>query len=250
MNMEMDLEMQLHAYVDGDLDEAAMLRVEDYLRKNPDAALKIQDYLKQKDDIRSFAQREVGADDAPDAYRLGKKLAKRLQPRPPVPGKRSLAMAFLFVAGWLGHSLYLPWVKGPGFTDEVVQAHLFSSSDPTEVLPLSPERVSRLFARIGEMERLPDLRHLGFEPIGAQLLPSDEGMVLHVPYRNAKGMTVSYFLLHQLEEAEVAPHILHSNGITMVYWQHDYSRFALAAPLPDEQLTQIVDHLEASAIGL
>lgn len=250
MNKEMDLELQLHAYVDGDLDESGMSRVEEYLRKNPEAALKIQDYLKQKDDIRSFAQREVGAGDAPDAYRLGKKLAKRLQPSPPIRGKRTLAMAFLFLAGWLGHTLYLPLVKGPDFTDEVVQAHLFSSADPAEIPPLSPERISRLFARIGEMERLPDLRPLGFEPIGAQLLPSDEGMVLHVPYRNAKGIMVSYFLLHQPEQDEVAPHILHSNGITMVYWQHDYSRFALAAPLPDEQLSQIVDHLEASAIGL
>jgi len=249
MRKEIDLELQLHADVDGDLDEAAMLRVEEYLRKNPEAALKIQAYLKQKDDIRSFAQREVGADDAPDAYRLGKKLAKRLQPRPPIRGKRTLAMAFLFVAGWLGHTLYLPLVNGPSFTDEVVQAHLFSSSDPGEVLPLSPERVSRLFARIGEMERLPDLREFGFEPIGAQLLPSDDGMVLHVPYRNAKGLVVSYFLLHEAEEDEIAPHILHSDGITMAHWQHEHSRFAVAAPLPDEQLSQIVDHLEASAIG-
>jgi len=249
MSKEMDLELQLHAYVDGDLDEAAMVRVEEYLRKNPEAAVKIQAYLKQKDDIRSFAQREVDTDVAPEAYRLGKKLAQRLQPRPPIRGKRTLAMAFLFVAGWLGHSLYLPLVNGPSFTDEVVQAHLFSSSDPSELLPLSPERVSRLFARIGEMERLPDLRHLGFEPIGAQLLPSDDGMVLHVPYRNAKGMIVSYFLLHEAEEDEVAPHILHSDGITMAYWQHEHSRFAVAAPLPDEQLSQIVDHLEESAIG-
>jgi len=249
MSKEMDLELQLHAYVDGDLDEAAMVRVEEYLRKNPEAAVKIQAYLKQKDDIRSFAQREVDTDVAPEAYRLGKKLAQRLQPRPPIRGKRTLAMAFLFVAGWLGHSLYLPLVNGPSFTDEVVQAHLFSSSDPSEVPPLSPERVTRLFARIGEMERLPDLRHLGFEPIGAQLLPSDDGMVLHVPYRNAKGLVVSYFLLHEPEEDEIAPHILHSNGIAMAYWQHEHSRFAVAAPLPDEQLSQIVDHLEESAIG-
>jgi anti-sigma factor RsiW len=250
MNKELDLDLQLHAYVDGDLDEAAMARVEEYLRKNPEAALKIQDYLKQKDDIRGFAQREVGSDSAPDAYRLGKKLAKRLQPKAPNRGKRTLALAFLFLAGWLGHSLVQPLMDGPDFTEEVVQAHLLSSSDPGEVLPLSPERISRLFARIGELERLPDLRQFGFEPIGAQLLPSDEGMVLHVPYRNAKGTMVSYFLLHHTDAEEVDPHTVHSNGVTMIYWQHEFSQFAIAAPLPDDQVNQIVNYIEASTADL
>jgi anti-sigma factor RsiW len=248
--MSTNMDLELHAYVDGDLDEEAMARVEEYLRKHPDAALKIQAYLKQKDDIRGYAQRETVLDDSPNAYRLGKKLAEQLKPRPPRTGKRNLAMAFLFVAGWMGHVLYEPLVNGPAFTNEVVQAHLLSSADPTEVPPLSPERISRLFARIGEMENLPDLRPLGFEPIGAQLLPSDEGMVLHVPYRDANGITVSYFLLHQPFEDEVEPHVLHNQGITVMYWQHAYSRHAVAAPLPDEKVEQIVHHLEAAALDL
>lgn len=250
--MTTELELELHAYVDGDLDEDAMARVEEYLRKNPEAALKIQAYLKQKDDIRGYAQKEVVTDDSPNAYRLGKKLAKQLEPKPKParPGKRNLALAFLFVAGWMGHMLYVPLVHGPAYTNEVVQAHLLSSSDPGEVMPFSPERISRLFARIGELEKLPDLRSLGFEPIGAQLLPSDEGMVLHVPYRDANGITVSYFLLHETSEDEVAPHILHNQGITVVYWQHAYSRYAVAAPLPDEKLEQIVRHMEGAAVDL
>ncbi|HET6566137.1 MAG TPA: hypothetical protein VFG52_12050, partial [Xanthomonadales bacterium] len=207
-------------------------------------------YLKQKDDIRGFAQKELVMDDAPNAYRLGRKLAEQLSPKPKRSGKRTLALAFLFVAGWLGHVIYVPLVHGPAYTREVVQAHLLSSADPGEVLPLSPERISRLFARIGELENLPDLRPLGFEPIGAQLLPSDEGMVLHVPYRDANGITVSYFLLHQPFADEVEPHVLHDQGITIMYWQHDYSRYAVAAPLPDERVEQIVQHLEAEALKL
>jgi anti-sigma factor RsiW len=248
--MNTKMELDLHAYVDGDLDEAAMARVEEYLRNNPEAALKIQAYLKQKDDIRGFAQKEVVTEDAPNAYRLGKKLAQQLNPKPSRPGKRTLALAFLFVAGWLGHMLYVPLVHGPAFTDEVVQAHLLSSSDPGEVMPLSPERISRLFARIGELEKLPDLRSLGFKPIGAQLLPSEEGMVLHVPYRDANGITVSYFLLHQPFEDEVEPQVLHDEGITIVYWQHDHSRYAVATPLPDEKVEQIVSLMEAAPVDL
>jgi anti-sigma factor RsiW len=106
-------------------------------------------------------------------------------------------------------------------------------------MPLTGDRVAKLFSRIGEAQRVPDLRRLGLEPVGAQLLPSDEGIVLHIPYRDAAGNTVSYFLLHENDEAEVPPHIVHREGVTMAYWQHQRSRYAVAAPVPDDELSRI-----------
>jgi anti-sigma factor RsiW len=245
MNDKTDFELKLHAYVDGNLDDEEMGRIEAYLQDNPDAAKRVWDYLHQKDDIRRFALKEVLGDAAPATYRLGKTLAKRLQPPRKQRGKRMLAVAFVFFAGWLFHAIYAPLVSNPGYTEEVVQAHLMSSSDPTEVPPISPQRLSRLFARIGELERLPDLRSFGFEPMGAQLLPSDEGVVLHIPYRGESGAVISYFLLHREDEAEMTPHHLQQNGIHVVYWQHDHSRYALAAPLPEDQMTLIASFIDS-----
>lgn len=245
MNDKTDFELKLHAYVDGNLDDDEMERVEAYLQDNPEAARRVWDYLHQKDEIRQFALKEALGDAAPAVYRLGKTLAKRLQPAKKPHGKRVLAAAFVFFAGWLFHAIYAPLVGNPGFTDEVVQAHLLSSSDPTEVPPISPQRLSKLFARIGEMERLPDLRHFGFEPMGAQLLPSDEGVVLHIPYRADSGAVLSYFLLHRDSEAELTPHHLQRDGVTVVYWQHDFSRYAVAAPLPEEQMAQIASYIDS-----
>ncbi|HZW59997.1 MAG TPA: hypothetical protein VFE85_06870, partial [Woeseiaceae bacterium] len=107
-------------------------------------------------------------------------------------------------------------------------------------------RISKLYSRIGELERLPDLERFGYQPIGAQLLPSDEGAMLHIPYRNAKGMTVSYFLLHDNERAEIPRHVLHREGVTMVYWQHNHSRYAVAAPLEDRELSHIAAFLDSA----
>jgi len=244
MNDKTDFELKLHAYVDGNLDDDEMERVEAFLQDDPEAARRVWDYLHQKDDIRRFALKEVLSDAAPATYRLGKTLAKRLQPPRKQRGKRVLAAAFVFVAGWLFHAIYAPLVSNPGFTEEVVQAHLMSSSHPSEVPPISPQRLSGLFARIGELERLPDLRHFGFEPIGAQLLPSDEGVVLHVPYRGASGAVISYFLLHREDEAEMTPHHLQQDGVSVVYWQHDFSRHAIAAPLPAKQMAQIASFID------
>ncbi|MEQ9562881.1 MAG: hypothetical protein RLN69_10195, partial [Woeseiaceae bacterium] len=132
----------------------------------------------------------------------------------------------------------------PAVATEAVHAHLLMSGDPSEVLPISQARMSKLFSRIGELERLPDLGRFGFEAVGAQLIPSDEGAVLHVLYGDASNRKVSYFLLHDRNVAEVPLHLLHRDGVTMAYWQHQHSRYALAAPLTDDQITEIATFLD------
>jgi len=245
MRTNTDLELELHAYVDGDLDEESMARVEAYLRNNPDTAAEIRDYLRQKDDLRSAARQKMPLEDSPALAELGRNLAKRLRQDSRAIWRRPVAVAVLFFVGWLSHTLYAPLAQVPPFANEVVQAHLLTSGDVSEIPPISPERVSKLFSRIGEIERLPDLRGFGFEPIGAQLLPSDEGTVLHVPYRDQQGVLVSYFLLHDEDDEEMPRHILHKDGVTMVYWQHDHSRYALAAPLADDHLSRIATFLDS-----
>lgn len=242
--MQKDIEFELHAYVDGDLDEDAMARVEAHLRKNPETAAKVRDYLQQKDDLRVFARQREPAESSPALYELATRLAKRLKPSNLFGWRRALVMSVLFIAGWIGHVAYVPLADGPAFANEAVQAHLLTSGDPSEVLPISQERMTKLFARIGELERLPDLRRFGFDAVGAQLIPTDEGAVLHVLYRDTTNRTVSYFLLHDRDVAEVPLHLLHRDGVTMAYWQHEHSRYALAAPLPDDQITDIATFLD------
>lgn len=239
MRADNDLELELHAYVDGDLDEDAMVRVEAYLWSNPDAAAKVRDYFRQKDDLRSTARQTFPLEESPTLTELGRDLAKRLRSGSGLSWRRLTAAAFLFLLGWLSHTFYAPLGQAPAFTNEVVQAHLLTSGDVSDIPPISPERVAKLFLRIGEIEQLPDLGKLGFEPVGAELVPSDEGAVLHVPYRDKDGTLISYFLLHDEKEEEVARHILHTSGITVVYWQHEHSRYALAAPLGDEDISRI-----------
>jgi len=250
MQKDIDLKYELHAYVDGDLDDEGMARVENYLRNNPGAAAEVRAYLRQKDDLRNAAGQGLSEDEPLALRELGQVLAKQLKPGTLGSWRRAMSVAALFVLGWLSHTLYAPLAELPAFESEVVQAHLLTSSDISEVPPLSPQRVSKLFSRIGEIERLPDLRQFGFEPIGAQLMPSVAGVVLHVPYRDTNGQTVSYFLLHDDESEEMPRHVLHKNGVTMIYWQHDYSRYALAAPMAEDQVSKIASFLDSPAAML
>ena len=246
MDDDIPLEFELHGYVDGVIDDDVAARVEAHLRKHPEVAEKVRDYMAQRDHIRLFARSGAATAPADAIDKLEAQLARRLKRGAILRWPRMAVMAALFLAGWLAHTLYVPLMEGPPYTDEIVRAHVLASDAPEEIIPISADRVARLFARLGEMARLPDLRVFGYEPIGAQLLPSDEGIVLHVPYRDASGTILSYFLLHSEDEAELPQHILHRQGVTMAYWQHDHSRYALAASLADEEVRELAAFLEAA----
>jgi anti-sigma factor RsiW len=247
MNGDGPLELELNSYVDGALDDEAMAAVEKYLQAQPQAAAKVREYLQQKSHIRSFSQTPAATAPSAAIDELEKRLAKRLKRRSLLGWRRVAAVALLVGAGWTGHSLYVTLVEGPTYTDEVIQAHILASSSPLETAPLSSDAVARMFALIGEQARVPDLKALGLEPVAAKLVPSEEGPVLQVAYRNAAGALVSFFVLHDDRSDEVPRHVLHRNGITLIYWQHDHSRYAVAAPLSDEQIRQIANLVEPTS---
>lgn len=241
-----DIEKNLHAYVDGALTEDGMALVEDWLRSNPEAATRLHVWAQQKEALRRVV--DLAPIDSPSAEieKLTMKLGAALRrPRRSV-WPRVAVFAFAFIAGWFGHTFVVPLISGPAYADEIAQAHLMTTAAPEEILPLSPDRINRLFARIGEKPQLPDLRSLGYEAVGAQLLPGDEGAVLHVAYRNEAGVNISYFLIHTVEEDEVPVHVLQRKGVSMAYWQHDHSRYALAATLTDDQLSRIAQAIDAT----
>lgn len=241
-----EAEKDLHAYLDGALDERGMARVEEYLRANPQAAARLRAWSQQNSALNRAAQSVPLESSSPEIARLTVRLSERLG-RP----RRSVwpivaVFAFAFIAGWFGHTFILPMLGGPAYADELAQAHLMTTAAPEELLPISTERINRLFTRIGEPPRLPDLRPLGYEAVGAQLLPSDEGAVLHVYYRDDAGVNVSYFLIHTVEEDEVPVHVLHRKGVSMAYWQHDHSRYAIASTLTDDQIARIAKAIDAT----
>jgi anti-sigma factor RsiW len=248
MTEQTPLELELHGYVDGALDDEAMIEIERYLQREPDAAAKVRDYLQHKAHIRAFAQ-SAAAEPPPQALAaLEKQLARRLRRGSLFRWPRVAVFALLFAAGWVGHVVYVPLVTAPPYTDEVIQAHLLAATTMADGISISPERLAGMFARIGERDHVPDLRLLGLQPTAAQLIPSDEGVVLHITYRDAAGVVVSYFVLHDNEhDMEIPRHVLQRNGIALLYWQHDRSRYAVAAPLTLDRLEVIAELIEPAA---
>lgn len=246
MNDDTPLEFELHGYVDGALDDEAMARIEEHLRSHPETAAKVRDYLQQKNQIRGFARAGEATETSANIDKLERQLARRLRRSSLLRWPRVAVIAALFAAGWLAHGLYVP-LSDEHFAEEIVQAHMLASTTPIPGSPLSQDSLGVLFTRIGEEQHVPDLRTLGLEPIAAQLLPSREGAMLHIAYRDMAGTVVSYFLLHDDEDHDTPRHVLQRSGVTLAYWQHHRSRHAIAAPLPADRISEIASFIEPSA---
>ncbi len=242
------LEIELHAYVDGVLDDEGMARVEAYLKDNPEAAAQAEAYMRQRQDLRDFAFDATAAPEPRGMAALETQLARALRQDQPAPKRlfvMAVAVAFLGF-GWLGHSVYQQRVLGHSFTEEIRVAHLMLANDSTEIAPATPERLARLFSRIGEPLHLPDLSSFDFKPVGANLQPSNEGPVLQILYRNPKGISLSYFLLHDQEYQSLPLRLLHLPSMTVAFWQQDYTRHAIVGALSDQQARAIAAQLSPS----
>ena len=245
MSERTPLELELHGYVDGALDDEGMAAVERYLEREPQAAATVRDYFLHKAQIRAHAQNATLTRPSRTIDELTNRLAQRLRPTRLWNLTRVAVIAALFAAGWIGHSAYAPLTADPAYTDEAIHAHLLAATVPVQLTPPSPERIGDLFTRIGERQNVPDLSVLGLRPFAAQLVPTDEGFALQLTYRGDNGELLSYFVLHDTDgEDEIAPHAVERNGITLVYWQHSHTQYAVAGPDTGNRLANIVRVIE------
>ena len=249
MSERTPLELELHSYVDGALDDEGMAAVERYLEREPHVAATVRDYLLHKAHIRAHAESPTATRPSGTIEDLTTQLAEALKPtrRRRRRVTRAAVFAALVALGWIGHSAYAPLTAEPAYTGEAIHAHLLAATVPLQLIPPSPEHVGDLFMRIGERQNVPDLSSLGLQPLSAQLVPTDEGFALQLTYRGKSGDLLSYFVLHDAQEDEIAPHSVQRNGITLVYWQHSHTRYAVAGPDRGDRLASIVRLIEPAS---
>ncbi|WP_321390158.1 hypothetical protein [Emcibacter sp.] len=241
------LEVELHSYVDGLLDDEAMNRVEEYLLENPSVASEVQKYLEDKRNIREFSELGSRPPQSAALRTLERQLAKKLKRTRFTRWHYAAMLAIVMTAsGWISHGVYQEIYGGPWFTDEITVAHNLTSLETGEHERFASDSVSGLFSHIGEPAVLPDLTRFNLAPAGARLVPSYEGPVLQISYRGDGGESLSYFLLHDKKQEELPMRILHRPNVAVAYWQHAFSRYAIVSPMPDDKVRNIADYLDST----
>jgi anti-sigma factor RsiW len=233
-------EMDLHAYVDGQLDASRRAEVEAYLAAHPEAAAQVQELRAQ---MHALHLRFDGVMNEPIPLPLSNALLPRQSPRGLAAGMAWLAGGL--VAGWFAHALVpAPAATQTAFAKEALVAHALYVSENRHPVEVPAEQEAHLVAwlskRLDAPIRAPDLRGQGFSLLGGRLLPGDGGPLAQLMYQSASGERLTLTVTRAVKpQADTGFKILERNGTSVFYWiDRDYG-YALSGGIDRSRLLTV-----------
>lgn len=238
-------EMDLHAYVDGQLDTARRAEVEAYLAAHPEAAAEVQELRVQ---MQALHVRFDGVMNEPIPLRLTNALQPRPWPRGLAAGLAWLACGL--TAGWFGHALIQPPAAvQTAFAKEALAAHVLYVSErrhPVEV-PAAQEAhlVAWLSKRLDAPIRAPDLQGQGFALLGGRLLPGGDAPLAQLMYESTSGERLTLTVRRTAKpQADTGFKVMERNGTSVFYWiDRDYG-YALSGSIERQRLLAVAQAVE------
>jgi anti-sigma factor RsiW len=241
-------DIDLNAFVDGELDADAAAEVQRRLGHSPEAAARVMLDMASRHALRAAAQPVSGV--SAEILALGARLSDALNaPRRERARSRSAAMVLVFLAGLALGQLAPglgPHAPGaPEFVDEAVMSHRTALlrarmvSQP-EVAAYDPQEI-RAATRIA-LPPLPD----GWRVTDAQVFPSDEGPSVGLAFVTPEG-PVSLFGFHTQGGGSIAPTTVQRGRGYIAYWQVGDLAYALIGPSNPAELRRLAVRLSNAA---
>ncbi|OHV76574.1 anti-sigma factor [Rhizobium sp. LCM 4573] len=245
-------EAELHAYVDGLLDEAERARIETWLAANPDAAAMIADWKTQNDRIRAaFAghaksmendvrliARGAGSKTAPSAKRL----------------RLAGAAAVIFAIGVLsGH--FAPRLLGQPeiqltyaeiLPKEAQSAFLVYAGEVRHPVEVFAEEEAHLATWLGKRLaiddlKVPNLQRLGFKLVGGRLLPVDGQPGAMFMYEDQAGERLTVLLSRNSQNRTTSFRFASVGDVETFYWIDGELGYAVTGEVPRDMLRQVAE---------
>ncbi|MGE5148127.1 MAG: anti-sigma factor family protein [Candidatus Eiseniibacteriota bacterium] len=243
-------EDDLHALVDGQLDEARRAGVERWLQAHPEDAARLAGWRRQNAAIEA-AFGPVADEPVPE----------RLRPR--LPGRRFGTVAALAasialfvagaVAGWIGHGeMGGERAMELRLADRAIAAHRVYAVEvrhPVEVAASDEQHlVTWLSKRLDYKLRVPDLTRAGYHLIGGRLLANENGPAAQFMYEDSAGKRITVYCSRVMKGRETAFRFQHAGAIGAFYWLDGAVGYAIIGEMPRPALLtlahSVYDQLE------
>lgn len=241
-------EIDLHAYVDGQLDAARRAEVEAYLAAHPEAAATVQHFRAQ---LHALHVNYDGVMNEPIPLRL----TNALQPRPWTRGLAA-ATAWLvcgLVSGWFAHARLMPMPRAApatAFAKEALVAHALYVAEQRHPVEVPAEQEAHLVAwlsrRLDMPIRAPNLQPTGFSLLGGRLLPGDDGPLAQLMYQSTTGERLTLTVKRAAKPGtEIGFKVIEQRGTSVFYWiDRDYG-YALSGGIDKSRLLAVAQAVEA-----
>jgi anti-sigma factor RsiW len=236
-------EEDLHAYVDGFLDDEHRAAVERYLQVQPETAERVAAYVAQRQELR--AALSAGArEPIPPQLNLARLVEERLRRRR-APWR---AVAAVLLA--LGLGAGGGWLAGrrpPGGIAALAQeaaasygVYLSDRRRPVEVWATQRDDLARwLSNRLNRPVSPPDLSNAGYALLGGRLVASPSGPAALFVYENARGTRLSIYVRPMSSFQTTPIEMTDANELDGCAWIESGVGYSVMAAEPYEKLLSL-----------
>lgn len=227
-------ENDLNSYVDGELEPARLLVVEDYLARNPQVAARVMADLRSRDVLRmalGTALRRAPRQTVDAAGRLETGMFWRGMI---TRFRKVAAVGFLIAVGWFAHDesglLHISGSEAapvpPAFLEDALQAHrteIIRSRMASQSHSQSYDRDEIFASTRIEMPSLPP----AWQVTDVQVFPSHQGASVEAAVQTGSLGRVSLFAAHVDNNVTIQLTMTRNGNDTTFYWQKGSLLFAI-----------------------
>jgi anti-sigma factor RsiW len=230
-------DLDIVAYVDGELEPERIRELESWLSTHPEDAAKVHAYKLQNLLLSSLHEEMLSAP-LPDA--IGSAIEP---PSPPLINRNGLRIAATLLlmligslAGWGLNSLYggnrAPEQK---FVQKALKAHVvFISGGPgvSETAVGKDDKLTDVYAQHFEYPlKVPNLAGAGFRTTGRRLLTGDGGPSAQFMYKDAAGRMVTLYVQSGFDRSDMTFRLLAEDDMVAFYWTDGPLGYALTGSM-------------------
>lgn len=237
-------EMDLHAYVDGQLPADRAAEVAQYLAQQDEDAQRVAAYRRQNEALKEAFDPVLTAP-----------VPNRLHHPPGVGSGRTLqryAIAAMLMmvsglAGWHLHAYVATERTQTVYLARVAAiAHAVYSPEvrhPVEVGADQEEHLVRwLSKRLGTSLKIPHLAPQGYALVGGRLLPSERGPAAQFMYQDTNGQRLTlYVRVSEAAHGQTAFRFSQENGVGVFYWLDGRIGYALSGVTDRSELLRVAE---------
>lgn len=236
----------LHAYVDGALDENTRAAVEAHLADSPAAAEDVDAWTRQNETLRALYG-HIATEPVPsrlNPYRIDREHRIRTDRWQRMAAAAVILLAVGTAAGWYGRSLSVSATPiQRSLVDEAMAAHKIYSSEvshPVEVWAGDKDHLQAwLSKRLARPLVVPDLEAAGLNLVGGRLLPATKGPAAQFMYEDESGRRVTLYIIAEQEGQETSFQFARLDRLEAFFWTDETISCALVGDLPRDQLQEI-----------
>ena len=243
-------EDELHAYVDGQMDEGRRREVETWLAATPEWAETVAGWKRDAERLRAALSnpRALAPNPRLDPTAIRRSLRARTRQRVALAATLVLTAGMGVVGGWQARSMTMAPAHPP--MEDAVQAYRLFAMDRAHAVEVDATKAADLKAwlarNLGPSVSVPELEAQGFKLLGAQLLATDAGAAALLLYEAEDGRRLGFYMRPGVQIPSRRQGAREDGGLLAQYWFRDGYSFAIVSLSDDPRAGAVKKALDAS----